>query len=760
MSETSSIYLSVFTQYPKLGIAKFDESTGHLEVSEIWVTVTDFSFLSPIFIEIEPSYIIASNTAPEQLKEILENFNTTYMPKSEFDYNKAKQLTTQQCFQGDEFKATTSLNFSCNAMISSIGALISYLTNSSNFSSFSIQKVYQIKISGLHCDFQTLKALQIIQEDSHPSKINNAGRSKEGLSIFGLFDNTCTTQGRKKLRQWLLRPLGEISEINARLEAIEFFMKNPGILQEILHELKNVSDLEICVKRFYEVRTTTNDWLKVIETSSALLRIVEILKKFEVLPLMFLPLINTQIDLFIELLTYLQNCLDFSNKDHGKPQILSGVSAELDYLKRSAIDLDNFLIQLSNVEKLNLKKCGIEFASLSVMHFPQLGYHIEISYRGRIGLTPSSVGSDKSDHSLFEKIGYEYQFAADDAIYFKNDKTKSLDDRFGDLKKSINDTENAILRDLETEILKRGNELCYVSRLLGDLDALLSLVLAAETLNLTRPQLQEEPGIQIVNGRHLLVEICVDNAIPNDCALDSVHKIAVICGPNYSGKSVYMKMVGLIVYLAHIGSFVPAEFAVIGKVDQIFSRMAYSDSRTSSSFSEEIAQLTIALNNSTPSSLLILDEFGKGTNSIDGMSLVGSLLSHLQVNSPPLTLLCTHFQELITHSLISESEIMKFYTMEIAYSDHPVFLYKLIRGKPMGSFGIFCAKWAGISEEVIKRAEEVKESFRNGKELRPLPRIDRIEKSKQVLRMLSHYKDGDSPEDFLGKALQLMTSPN
>lgn len=725
----------------------------------MWVTVTDFSFLTPIFIEAEPTLCLTTNTAPDQLKEILSQFNTTFLPKLEFDYEKGKLLLTQLCFENDEYKSGTSLDMSCSAMIGAAGALLSFLNSSDSFSEFSIQRVYQANRLGLLCDFQTLKALQIIQEDSHPSKINNAGRSKEGLSILSLFDNTVITQGRKRLRQWLLRPMGNIHDIHERLDTIEFLKNDMNIVQNILHELKNSSDLEVVVKRLREVRCSSNDWQKVIQSIGCFINIFEILRKYSDLPSLLSPFLDLPFDSFAELLSILQNCLDFSKKNLNKPQILSGVSAELDYLKRSNSELDNFLIQLSNIEKQALKKSGIDFATLNVMLFPQLGYHVEVSNRGRVGLTPGSATSKKSEVSGFEKLGYVYQFATEDSMYFKNDKTRSLDQRFGDIKTAINDTENAILRDLETEILKKSEELCNLSRMFGEIDALLSLAIAANQFNLSRPDIHESPGIQIINGRHLLVELCVDNAIPNDCDLNQFHKVALISGPNYSGKSVYMKMVGLMVYLAHVGCFVPAESALIGLVDQVFSRMSYSDSRTSSSFSEEISQLAIALNNCTPRSLVILDEFGKGTNPLDGMSLVGSLITHLESNNPPLTLICTHFQELITHSLILESEITKFYTMEIAYSDQPVFLYKLIRGKPIGSFGIFCAKWAGVADDIIKRAEEVKECFRTGKELRPLTRTDRIDKSKQIIRMLSHYKEGDSPQDFLQRVQELMTSP-
>lgn len=175
-----------------------------------------------------------------------------------------------------------------------------------------------------------------------------------------------------------------------------------------------------------------------------------------------------------------------------------------------------------------------------------------------------------------------------------------------------------------------------------------------------------------------------------------------------------------------------------------------------SSFAEELQKVSIALANCTRNSLLLIDEFGKGTNSLDGMSLFGALVAFLDNSNSPMTLLSTHFQELITHQLIRESDSVRFYTMEMAYSEQPVFLYKLIKGKPRGSYGFNCARLGGIHDEVIKRAETIRLSFREKEEIRPICKTGRIQKAKEILSVFSRYRENQSPQEFFNKVEHIL----
>ena len=392
-------------------------------------------------------------------------------------------------------------------------------------------------------------------------------------------------------------------------------------------------------------------------------------------PLIVQTLCAVEIDSIINLCKLLETCLIFSSETI---HVQSGVNSELDYLVTINQELEDFLFKLTELEKDQLK--GINFSRIILRYLQGVGYVIELVFKNA-----------EFPHS-FDVEGYSFQFSADDSLYFKTPRTLALDEKFGNMQAKIREAENGIIIKIEAEVLLTEDSLALVSSKIGELDACFSLVLFAESYHLSRPKLFDDPRVQIVNGRHLLVEICVNNYIPNDCALDQVHRIAVITGPNYSGKSIYMKTVGIIVYLAHVGCFVPAEIAEIGLCDQIFSRIQATETRYSSSFADEICQVSVALNNCTQNSLLLLDEFGKGTCTLDGMSLVYGLLKELENNVLGTVLLTTHYQELISYSYVKESSVLKFYTMEMADADEPVFLYKLTRGLPNGSHGILCAK--------------------------------------------------------------------
>jgi DNA mismatch repair protein MSH5 len=176
-------------------------------------------------------------------------------------------------------------------------------------------------------------------------------------------------------------------------------------------------------------------------------------------------------------------------------------------------------------------------------------------------------------------------------------------------------------------------------------------------------------------------------------------------------------MIGIIVYLAHLGSYVPAEQAEIGIIEHIFSRIDSGDSRAFNSFSRQLTQLSLALNNSQHKSLLIFDEFGKGNSADDGCSLFTALIEEVQLNPKASGLFSTHFHEIFTKGLVSENECVKFYSMEVSHLQEMVFLYKLLKGASLNSFGIFCAGLAGISGDVLERSEKVQKFLKNCEDL-------------------------------------------
>lgn len=309
------------------------------------------------------------------------------------------------------------------------------------------------------------------------------------------------------------------------------------------------------------------------------------------------------------------------------------------------------------------------------------------------------------------------------------------------------DREIEIIHELGVSVLEHETVLLAVSETLGELDSILALALGCSQQGWTRPEITNDNIIEILGGRHPLQELVVPTFIANDCNLaggteqrssapssqdhssraasqssdlsDSNHpSTLVLTGPNHSGKSIYLKQVALIVYLAHIGCYVPAEHAKIGLTDRLLTRVATRESvsRNESAFSIDLRQVAFSINFATPRSLVLVDEFGKGTNSIDGVGLMTALLDHFTSlgTQRPKVLAATHFHEIFENDFLHGHPNIALAHMDIhldLHADHTdeqvTYLFKLVPGRSISSFGSRCAAMNGISDDIVARAEEL-----------------------------------------------------
>lgn len=284
------------------------------------------------------------------------------------------------------------------------------------------------------------------------------------------------------------------------------------------------------------------------------------------------------------------------------------------------------------------------------------------------------------------------------------------------------------MHKLQNTVLEHSKVLLDVIDLCAELDCLMSLASSAREFNYTRPTIVRDSVIEVKGGRHPLQEICCSPFVPNNIfnGQENSGKIKVLTGPNASGKSVYLKQVALIVYLAHIGSFVPAEEAAIGPVDRIFTRIKSFESVSVglSTFMLDINQMSEALRNATEKSLVIVDEFGKGTEMVDGLALLSSCLKYWNAMEDmcPHVYVSTHFHSLIHQHLLPKSPLIKYMTMETIHDgDELLFLYQLIEGHTSSSYASHIASQAGLPQEIVKRGTEVSDLIRQNK---PIHRVD------------------------------------
>ncbi|WPG99670.1 Hypothetical protein R9X50_00248900 [Acrodontium crateriforme] len=609
----------------------------------------------------------------------------------------------------------------------------------------------------------TLLSLQIISNESHPNAQNQGptskgltGGSKEGFSVYGLFHQlTRTTQGRLLLRQYFLRPSLNINIINERLHVIGVLLQpeNSSGLQELIKNLAKIKNMRTLlvnlrrgitngVKRTQGVSSSI--WPSIRQFVYHALQIVEAFKALQGWDKLHIRAkISQQFDKKqLSVLGRLVNdTVDFeASKEQLRTVIQAGVDHELDDHKRTYGGIEDLLSRVAaNVSKQVPAELD---SNVNVIFFPQIGFLISIRL---------SEGTANGVYEGGEDDPWERMFATDINAYYKNSMMTEMDNELGDIYARICDREIEIVHELGEQVLASESLLNNVSDICGELDCIVALAQGAQLYNLVRPDLTMENVIKVKGGRHLLQELTVPSYVANetyivggqvdaslgetiDASLTrdltavgsqtiprhpaSEPSVILMTGPNYSGKTVYLKQVALIVYLAHIGSFVPAEAAKIGLTDKLLTRVATRESvsRIQSTFMIDLQQVSAALSLATRRSLLIFDEFGKGTESYDGAGLAAGVFEHLLQRGPecPKVLGATHFHEIFESGFLAPRPALSFAHMEVQVdtaageiSDQITYLYNYRPGRSTSSFGTCCASMNGIDQTIIDRAEDL-----------------------------------------------------
>lgn len=407
-------------------------------------------------------------------------------------------------------------------------------------------------------------------------------------------------------------------------------------------------------------------------------------------------------------------------------------------------DLDKIKEVYDTMEDL-LSRAALEVASavpleidctINVVFFPQLGFHITVPLNETTGQAVWNGG----EHA-WERI-----FTTHNQVYFKDAKMREMDQDLGDLYASICDIEIELSYDLAQRVLVDEQLLVSASDLFGELDSLLALAHGAVEHKLTRPMIVVQNIIEIKGGRHILQEMAVPSYVTNDTFLvggpaenrlgpdETIDgpSMLMLTGPNYSGKSVYQKQVALITYMAQMGSFVPAEACTVGITDKILTRITTREtvSKSQSAFMIDLSQIALALNSCTPRSLIIIDEFGKGTNTCDGAGLAAGTFLHLLSleNDCPKVLAATHFHEIFDLGLFEENPRLAFTHMEVHverrgnrkagdHNSEVTYLYNQRPGRSSLSYGTQCAAMNGIPAPIVARAARLADHIRNGEDL-------------------------------------------
>ena len=663
-----NLLIAIHHDKNQFGIATLDVASGRFRVSQ----VDGVESLASELERLKPAEILVSEMFEHE--KLLKNFRgVRRQPVWLFESEAANRLLIEQ------FDTKDLSCFGCDDLpiaISAAGCLLQYANDTQRGTLPHIQSLQAERAEdSVMIDASTRRNLELTT--------NLSGGTENTLSE--VLDKTATPMGSRLLRRWINRPLRDIQILNSRQEAIQNLLDLH--LYEDCHELlRGIGDIERILARVALKSARPRDLIQLRYTFSLL---PEIQNKCQDVSAPLLQTIAKNISTFPEQCELLQKAIVENPpvviRDGGV--IARGYDDELDELLTLSEHAGEFLINLEKQERERTK-----ISTLKVGYNRVHGYYIEISRA-------------QSQHAPVEYIRRQ---TLKNAERFITPELKTFEDKVLSAKSRALAREKLLYEELLEKLLAHLTPLQLSAEGIATLDVLTNLAERAETLELTAPQLVNEPGVDIKSGRHLVVEqVLEDPFVPNDTMLDDHRKMLIITGPNMGGKSTYMRQTALIVLMAYIGSFVPAKSASIGPIDRIFTRIGAADDLAGgrSTFMVEMTETANILHNATEQSLVLLDEIGRGTSTFDGLSLAFAVAKHLVEKTKAFTLFATHYFEL-TNLPELNSNAFNIHLDAVEHHDKIVFLHAVQEGPANQSYGLQVAALAGVPRDVIKQAKQ------------------------------------------------------
>ncbi|NNC87086.1 MAG: DNA mismatch repair protein MutS [Akkermansiaceae bacterium] len=681
LDDTRHNYLAaVCHERGSFGLAVVDHSTGEFTVSEF----PDRQALEDELTRLAPSELLV----PDEQLEVLGGLRHN-LPYDSYAFLRDQAVHTLR----DHFKVQSLDGFGCAGLhpaLGAAGAILHYLS-------------YQLRRS---CDHLRTLAVrhpgeQVAIDSASQQNLDLVdSRSGREHTLLGVLDRTATPMGARKLRHWILHPTADLPTLTARHDLIASFLAEPFLLTKCRESLKNIRDIERATGRLAQGSGNPRD-LQSLQTSLAQIPALKEdvaavsnrhAQSGEAAPQDLKSKIQTQLHEFPDLVQLLDRALvdepPAAPKDGGI--LRDGFCPELDDLRNASRDGKEWIAQFQKTER---ERTGID--SLKVKFNNVFGYFIEI--------TKANLTKVPDDYQRKQTMANAERFITPGLKEVEN-KVLGADERA----KALEYDEFLKLRKEVTEHL---DELQQTADALATLDVLLGLAETAQHYQHTRPVLDESRDLEIVNGRHPVLEqtMIEEKFVPNDSHLaHDTARLLIITGPNMAGKSTYIRQVALIVLMAQIGAYVPAESARIGVVDRIFCRVGASDdlAKGQSTFMVEMNETALIVNNATDRSLVILDEIGRGTATFDGLSIAWSVAEHLHDTIQCRALFATHYHELC--ELERTKAAVKNHNVAVReWNDDIIFLRQILPGPADKSYGIQVAKLAGLPKPIIDRAKDI-----------------------------------------------------
>ena len=682
---------AVYTDGGGFGFAYADLSTGEFRLTQ----AQDRQSLLDQLARVSPSELLVSDEQKRQFADIA----------GVLGYDTYAFLPEQAAFTLCEHFKTKSLDgFGCARMpqaVAAAGAIVHYLKH---------QLRRRIDhLTSLRCDAPTHYVVLDAATQTNLELVES--RSARDTSLLAVLDRTVTPMGGRKLRAWILQPLRNLTELECRQQMIADFLQEPDLLASIRGDLKSIRDIERAAGRLSQASGNARDLVALKTSLQQLPRLKAELQNLLDRLAFGASRINEQAE--VELLAQrLQNEIQempelaeklakalvddppFALKEGGI--FRDGYDAGLDQLRQGSRDGKSWI---SHLQEREIAATGIK--SLKVRYNSVFGYFIEV--------TKSNLASVPTHYTRKQTtVGGER---------FITPELKEMEAKILGADERARQLEYQLFQRLRDETLRELEPIQQTAAAIAVLDVICALAETARVFRYCQPKLNNTLRLVIKDGRHPVLDqnLVEEKFVPNDTSLDGDNmRLAIVTGPNMAGKSTYIRQVALIVLMAQIGSFVPAESAEIGLVDRIFTRVGANDdlARGQSTFMVEMNETSNIVNNATERSLVILDEIGRGTSTFDGLSIAWSVAEFLHDKVKARTLFATHYHEL-TKLAEERSGACNFNVAVREWNDQIIFLRKIIPGGADKSYGIQVARLAGLPKEILDRAKDILSHLEN-----------------------------------------------
>ncbi|MEM9283356.1 MAG: DNA mismatch repair protein MutS [Verrucomicrobiota bacterium] len=671
---------AVYRGKTRIGLAYIEHTTGEFRVTEF----EDPEALTDELARLRPRELLFSD---EQATEF------DLLPNAQ-DYDGYTFLIDQAEYAlKQHFKVQSLDGFGCAGLgpaVGAAGAILHYVET-------------QLRRSMGH--LRSIEAYQtesyVLIDSASQANLDLVSSRSEGVkaSLLGAIDRTSTPMGARKLRNWVLHPIRDLEALLSRQALVEAFLEEPFLLHQLREAFSEVRDVERTISRLSQGSGNARDLQSL---ASSLRKVPEILQHLSALSADGLGgQLGNRLGDFAELTDLLGSALTdeppASLKDGGI--FADGFCDAIDELRIAANEGKQWVADLQVREQ---DRTGI--ASLKVKYNAVFGYFIEI--------TKTHLDKVPPEYTRKQTMANAERFITPELKEVEN-KILGADERLRAL-------EYEEFLNLRESVLEHLEAIQQTAEALAEIDVLTSFAETARLFDYCRPKLNDSSNLIIRNGRHPVLDqnIGEEKFVPNDTEVHpEINRFMLITGPNMAGKSTYIRQVALIVILAQIGSFVPAESAEIGLVDRVFTRVGASDdlAKGQSTFMVEMTETALIANHATEQSLVILDEIGRGTATYDGLSIAWSVVEHLHDRVGCRTLFATHYHEL-TQLAESRQAVNNYNVAVREWNDQIIFLRQIVPGAADKSYGIQVARLAGLPDAIIERAQEILAGLEGGEE--------------------------------------------